>query len=530
MTSEPLDRRSAPESIWSTANVAEAMPGVMTPLSWSVFGPAVELGTRAAFRSVGVLTEVEAGLPRDESTWFLSVFAGRAAARVNFFCEMGDRLPGTSARSIAEQLLSAAPDDVPECPTKRRYPHIAVGFPRTFATAPRAMARFRGVANRQWSARIPAIAALSRDDARAELARSEALFRVAMAHQCTVSLAVVQPVFEQLQRATGDALFPILGGQSGHEESALVADLWACSRGRIDEDCVVARHGYHGPMEGEISARVWREDRAPLRSLLEQYTERGDDADPARTRAALLGRRDEVLNALLAGRSRPERARIRAVVALADRYLPMRGVGKVGFLQALDLCRASARRLGECLIQDGVLDASEDVFFLTVAELTSSLPVDARALIKERREAHARYLGLDLPSQWVGQPVPVPRQHGGSAADRPRLLTGRGVNAGTVTGRARVVLDPSDADIEGGDILVARITDPGWAALLFLSAGLVVDIGGTLSHAAVVSRELGIPCVVDTRSGTETLRTGDLIRVDGRAGTVEVLATADAAD
>ena len=87
-TSGLLNRRSAQDSIWSTANVAEAMPGVMTPLSWSVFGPAVELGTRAAFRSVGVLTEDEAALPADETTWFLGVFAGRAAARVNFFCEM----------------------------------------------------------------------------------------------------------------------------------------------------------------------------------------------------------------------------------------------------------------------------------------------------------------------------------------------------------------------------------------------------------------------------------------------------------
>lgn len=521
-TAELLNRRSAPDSLWSTANVAEAMPGVMTPLSWSVFGPAVELGTRSAFRSVGVLSEDEAKLPQEEATWFLSVFAGRAAARVNFFCEMGDRLPGTSARSIAEQLLSTAPDDVPESPTKRRYPHIAVGFPRTFGLAPRALTRFREAAGRQWSTRIPVIAELSADGARAELARSNELFRVAMAHQCTVSLAVVQPVFEQLQKATGNALFPILGGQAGHEESALVADLWACSRGRINEDTVVARHGYHGPMEGEISARVWREDRAPLRSLLEQYAERGEAADPARTRADLLSRRADAVSDLLARRSRVERARVRAVVALADRYLPMRGVGKVAFLQGLDLCRASARRLGDCLVHDGGLDDPEDVFFLKIAELTGPLPADARALIKERREAHARYLGLDLPSQWVGQAVPVPRQ-GASSAERLRLITGTGVNAGVVTGRARVIVDPSDADIEEGEILVARITDPGWAALLFLSVGLVVDIGGTLSHAAVVSRELGIPCVVNTKNGTEVLRTGDLIRVDGGSGTVEVL-------
>jgi phosphoenolpyruvate synthase/pyruvate phosphate dikinase len=106
------------------------------------------------------------------------------------------------------------------------------------------------------------------------------------------------------------------------------------------------------------------------------------------------------------------------------------------------------------------------------------------------------------------------------------VVKGEGVSTGVVEGTARVVADPAFTEVEPGEILVAPTTDPSWSSIMFVSSALVVDIGGALSHAAVVARELGIPCVVNTRSGSRTLRTGDRVRVDGGAGTVEVLEAA----
>jgi pyruvate,water dikinase len=85
-------------------------------------------------------------------------------------------------------------------------------------------------------------------------------------------------------------------------------------------------------------------------------------------------------------------------------------------------------------------------------------------------------------------------------------------------------MDPALAEMDPGDVLVAHTTDPSWASLMFMASALVVDIGGQLSHAAVVARELGIPCVMNTGEGTRRLRDGDRIRVDGITGTVEILA------
>jgi pyruvate,water dikinase len=85
------------------------------------------------------------------------------------------------------------------------------------------------------------------------------------------------------------------------------------------------------------------------------------------------------------------------------------------------------------------------------------------------------------------------------------------------------VLDPAEVDMEPGDVLVARTTDPSWASVMYPAGALVVEIGGQLSHAAVVARELGIPCVMGVPGATKTLRDGDWIRVDGSSGTVEIL-------
>ena len=102
-------------------------------------------------------------------------------------------------------------------------------------------------------------------------------------------------------------------------------------------------------------------------------------------------------------------------------------------------------------------------------------------------------------------------------------ISGLGVSAGVAEGRVRVVVDPSFAEVEPGEVLVTSTTDPSWASIMFLSSALIVDIGGPLSHAAVVARELGVPCVVNTRTGSSVLRTGDVVRVDGNTGSVEIL-------
>jgi pyruvate,water dikinase len=103
-------------------------------------------------------------------------------------------------------------------------------------------------------------------------------------------------------------------------------------------------------------------------------------------------------------------------------------------------------------------------------------------------------------------------------------LAGLGASAGVVEGIAKVVLDPSVDILHAGEILVAPFTDPGWTPLFVHAAGLVCDVGGMMTHGSVVAREYGIPAVVGVTSGTRRIRSGQLLRVDGSRGIVEILA------
>ena len=145
-----------------------------------------------------------------------------------------------------------------------------------------------------------------------------------------------------------------------------------------------------------------------------------------------------------------------------------------------------------------------------------------------RRARREEYQTLELPGNWQGSPAVKQRlpddQHVGE-----EVITGIGASSGTVEGIVRVVLDPTFAEVEPDEILVTTTTDPSWASIMFMSSALIVDIGGMLSHAAVVARELGIPCVVNTRNGTHNLRTGDRVCVNGNSGTVTVIQRAEIA-
>ena len=103
-------------------------------------------------------------------------------------------------------------------------------------------------------------------------------------------------------------------------------------------------------------------------------------------------------------------------------------------------------------------------------------------------------------------------------------MTGNAGSSGKAKGRARIVMDPADAlNFEPGDVLIAPFTDPAWTPLFLPAAAVVVNVGALMSHAIIVSRELGIPCVVAVEEATEKIREGSMIEVDGTAGTVKLL-------
>jgi pyruvate,water dikinase len=311
----------------------------------------------------------------------------------------------------------------------------------------------------------------------------------------------------------------LVRGYGGLEETRLAADLWSVSRGRLELEEFLRRHGYHGPHEGELSSRAWREHTAPITSLLDRYRGMGEDADPRLIEQQRMRERETSEAQLLAGATGIRALHAKAVLRMARRHVAGREVGKASFLQAMDVGRFACRHIGAQLVGRGVLADADDVFALTLDEVLDAGLVDAQGRVKARRELRAKRIGGRLPDTWTGNPKLL----GPAAADDRTSVIGIAASAGVYEGVARVITDPSTEDLDDGEILVCEVTDPSWSALFVVAGAVVTDVGGPISHGAIVAREMGLPAVVNTRVGTRVIRDGDRVRVDGAAGTVEIL-------
>lgn len=526
-----LTSYSAPGVHWSTSNLGEAMPGVQTPLSWSIWETGVEAALREAAFAVGALTARERAIPTRPEDRFILPFFGRPALRVEFLAMVGDRMPGTTGPDAVRSLLGRVPDDLEFRPTRARYAAVAGRFPGTFASTPRRVRAMAADYEAWWRASVDRAESLDAAQAAAMLREAWDRHHRAVILQTVSVLGAIQPVHDLLARLVernGAGDLSALTGVAGGAEIAIVQDLWRASRGQLELAEVVRRHGFHGPHEGEVSSVVWREDDAPLHAIAAQYAGRDDNENPIIADQARRTARPALERGVLAAVPPLQRPVLRAALAAARDVLPLRGVVKRSFLQALDVARASARQLGQELVDYGLLDERDDIFYLTARELVSRdgrPPDDARELVARRRERRADYQRLAIPPAWAGMPQ-VTAIDDAAPADRNDgdVVTGVGASGGVAEGTVRVLMTPDFGDAQPDEILVSPTTDPSWASIMFVSAALVVDVGGALSHAAVVAREIGIPCVVNTQDGTRRLRTGDRVRVDGDHGTVEILA------
>lgn len=177
--------------------------------------------------------------------------------------------------------------------------------------------------------------------------------------------------------------------------------------------------------------------------------------------------------------------------------------------------------VGEELVRAGRLEAAGDIFFISLPEAHQALAgTDLRALVSARHAVFKRELAR--------RHVPLVLLSDGTEPGYQPVITGftddtlRGVPAspGIVTAPARVVLDPHDAHLKQGEILVAPSTDPGWTPLFLTASGLVMEMGGSMAHGAIVAREYGIPAVVGVPRATERITSGMHLTVDGATGTV----------
>lgn len=521
--------------LWSHVNVGEAVPGVVTPLTAAFWHHSHTRVPRLMYHELGVLRGTELHDPFTPRTMPVQFIHGRMAANVDYLRLMADRLPGTSGAALEEQMLGSVRPDAKVNTDKSRYLAVAVSFIRMMAGMrkrtrqlhDRTMARWRN-----YAAYLP----------RADFETAQTVFEweitkgqedVIGTHGLTALLSPVvwEPLARMVRRVgTEDDVLAMSAGLGGVEEADMMQSLWELAHHGGTLEPFLKRYGFMGPDSGELESKPWRLDPRSLHAAIRAFE--NDPVSPSEKQQAAAARMEQTKARILKQLNPFLRPLFRLTHWLCKTYLPLREVGKACMIAHSDIGRLAANRMGELLHQDGLLDAPEDVFYLLPDDFKVSLAElhELKDRVAARKQDRAIYQRLDIPDSYTGRDIPhfwnALEHHGNAlpALEQITELSGLGVSRGTVEGTARVISTADDfEDFQAGEILVCKSTDPGWAPVFSIAAAMVVDIGGMLSHSAIIARELGVPAVVNTRKGTRQLQTGQKLRVNGDSGLVEIL-------
>lgn len=569
------DEPSARYPIYTRGNVGEVFPDPVAPLSATLaITPYAEPGWRDALVRSGTFTEDEFDPDNNE---IIGIFGGYCYLNVSITRIMGVRVPGLSPEIIDLALFGAQPGVPPytPLPTDDDEARATAAFEWLIwimtATELPELAEEEALTKRLRDER-PVVSSLSNDEL---VARMRTLyadhFRRLFAQHIFVSSAVQIPagIIGQVCEALGDPSLAmrLVGGLGDVESAAPSWAMWRLGRRVARSDILMSEFdagvpglldrleahrgsgevdtflgelaaflhefGSRGPNEWDMRSPTW-ETRPELALAAVDRMRLMIDADAPQVRHdERIADREELAGAIAQQLAdQPEvLEQFQQALAAASIFFPGRERSKTNAVRLIQEARVLMHELGRRMVEAGHFTAVEDFGMLTGDELDGFLadPASLAGEIQRRKARYDELAALTPPFVFEGTQPPVESwarraDHVEAEAASGDVLTGISGCPGQATGRARVILDPSDPRaLAPGDVLIAPITDPSWTPLFVPSAAVVVDVGAQLSHAIIVSRELGIPCVVSVTGATQKIPDGALVTVDGTTGTVTLL-------
>jgi rifampicin phosphotransferase len=284
-------------------------------------------------------------------------------------------------------------------------------------------------------------------------------------------------------------------------------------------------YGHRGVAEIDLGLPRWSEDPTYIMGVLANYLRLDDpQAAPDVQFGRATREAEEMVDELTRRAARKGRLRgalVRFLLGRARELSGLREMPKFCIILLMARARELLWTVGEDLAETGRLQSAGDIFFLSVPEAWAVLAgEDLRLLVRGRRTVYEQEIRRRHVPRLLLSDGTEPAAAAQDAAGADGVLRGTPASGGVVTERARVILDPTRASLEPGEILVAPSTDPGWTPLFLTAGGLVMEMGGPMSHGAIVAREYGIPAVVGVPDATRRISTGQLITLDGSAGEV----------
>jgi len=563
--------------LYTRANVGEVFPDPVFPFTRTVaLHSGAEMGWRDAWVRMGAFDEDEF---RPDDMDVLGVSGGYCYLNASIIRLFGERAPGLSAQAMDDQFFGAQPGIPPyvEQPGDVR-PELGdkigawMGYVLTTTSLPELIAD--ADVTRALRAARPDMSTLS-DLELVERARSlyAAHFRHLFGQHLHATYAATVPVgvLAAITAAVGrpELLTALISGVGDVDSAAPSMAMWDLSRQIRASDALVAmfddgvdglaeriaasdvaevsafgerfaqflyEFGSRGPNEWDTARPTWETRPALALSAIDRMRLAPDGADPRAHQQILAVAREAAateVRAILeaAGVDDATKGQFELAYACAAVWLPARERTKTNCIRFTQEARMPMREFGRRMVDRGTFDEVEDFAFLFDEEFAPFLaqPDSFLAAIAERKAAWQQLAQLepqfvfegtpDFPAAWVRRDAIT------YATLQPGdVLLGIPGCTGEAEGIARIVLDSNDPSALGpGDVLVAPATDPSWTPLFVAAAAVIVDVGAPLSHAVIVSRELGIPCVISATGATKRIADGSLVRVNGTTGTVTVL-------
>ena len=564
---------SANFSFWTRANVGEVLPEPPSPLGWDIVW---ETGTLLGWRDCAInrlgFADEELSQTRPEVS---GLFGGYAYLNASLNRVFGYRAPGMTASTVDDIYFGDHPDVPPVVigdwwDSSRATAELEgwMGWALTTTEQPD-LEHDREVAEAGRADR-PDFSAMSNSELIAfATSHIPTIRRMFDQHINQSACATIGPgIIAAVADAVGDPTLTlkIIGAVGDVDSAAPSYAMWDLSRvvanspalatafdegvagliarlHQLDDpdatsflsglDDFMFRFGSRGPNEWDLHAHVWETKPELVLSAIHRMRFAGNDESPERRHADRQHERDAIvahLTEALAGDPEAQ-GQFLAGVASAARFVPGRERSKTSIIKVIHECRLAVWELGRRLVEEGGADEPRDICMLFQDEIEHGLddPSWARQTIADR-QAHFDHLQtLEPPFIFDGECPPVdtwPRKGVNTVEVLSAGGTVQGVpgSSGTYRGTARIVLDPGDPSaLDPGDVLVAPHTDPAWTPLFVTAGAVVVDVGATLSHAIIVSRELGLPCVVSATDATRMIPDGALVEVDGNTGLVTVI-------
>lgn len=563
----PVRKKSHEFDLWTRTDLGERWPDPVSPLTWSLFAPLDDRSFRRSFRNlskkyleniqwtrryygrvylnegaIGYVSAREYGIPlswtkvilgsqsADQNTssdrfhpgrflWHLPSFAGLTVQRIR-----SERIYEKSFSEIdawVEGFSVSEPKNIDD------------NYPQNIDDV-----QLYGELKSSWLPKFERAMDLHAD--------------------ITITAMTAVPMLEWLLAHWGhprELLQDSLGGLSGLLTAGIVKQLWSIAQNirglalppevtqdaeRLfqhlqdlpaaisiiaDIDNFLKIYGHRCPNELELSCPRWSESRTQLGAAILGYMAAGSRADPARgeheqqlRQSAAMGQMGDKLSPL-------RRAFLVTMLHRMQKLVRLRDNGQHYLVKLFLPIRHTFAVLAERWVERGWLLGSDEIFFLTMDEIgdivSAGNPEAAgfhlQQLIANRRKTYALWCTIHAPEVVAhnGQAMFVSTF---DTADTP-VLTGIPVSGGVVQGTARVVRSLEEAlSLEEGSILITRATDPGWTPVFPLLRGLILEIGGPLSHGAIVAREFGIPAVVNVPAVGERIRDGQYLTLDGSTG------------